>query len=122
MLDASDALRAHAQCKTKLADVLKRRIYHNPYYCELAPDHDCMLVRFIRENDGAPGLEPELTQVKAAHATVHTAAIGLAQKRASGDPINLEHEFAPSSNFGAASAALVAAIWKLEKKLHSMAG
>lgn len=120
-MDASDALRAHSRCKAKLAYRLSHALKDEPYFTELAPHQECPLVRFIRENDGDLELEPELTQVKIAHATWHCANIGLAQKRAAGIEIDVEAEFSPTGNSGSASAALVAAIWRLEKKLHSMA-
>ena len=121
MLSASDALRAHDDCKARLAAKVGRRITNLSEYRELAPDHECQLVRFIRENAGDPGLEPELAQLRTAHATVHSIAIALAQKHADGQVIDVETEFALSSNFGAASSSLVAAIRRLEKKLRSLA-
>jgi len=121
MLNALAALQAHEDCKARLAMNLRRRIVCLSDYRELAPDHECVLVRFIRENTGAADLEPELSQLRAAHATVHTIAIALAQKHAEGQDIDIATELAPFSNFGAASSSLVSAIWRLEKKLHSLA-
>jgi hypothetical protein len=121
MLDTTDALRAHSRCRNRLTDLLSRQAFHSPYFCELAPDPDCQLSRFIRENDGDPSLEPELNMVRIAHATMHCVAIGLAQKRVAGETLDIQNELRPSGNLGAASASLVSAIWKLEKKLRSLA-
>jgi hypothetical protein len=122
MLNASDALRAHTRCKARLAELLARKGSHANDHNEFSPQQECILVRFIRENDGATDLEPELGMVRSAHATVHCVVIGLVQKRALGECIAMDREFAANSNFGAASSSLVTAIWNLEKKLHSMAG
>jgi hypothetical protein len=122
MLNAFDALRAHDDCKARLAAKVVRPINNPSEYRELAPDHECLLVRFIRENTGALDLEPELTQLRIAHATVHCVAIALAQKHADGQDIDIAVEFAPNSNFGAASSSLVAAIKRLDKKLQSVMG
>ena len=121
MLNALGALRAHDDCKARLAEKVGRRPRCTSDYRGFAPDQECLLVRFIRENAGDPDLEPELTQLRTAHATVHSIAIALAQRPADGQDIDIETEFAPSSNFGAASSSLVAAIWRLEKKLRSIA-
>jgi hypothetical protein len=120
MLNASEALRAHAWCKSRLAAILKRPRSEAVQYDELLPHCNCVLVRFIAEHEGDCDLEPEMSVLKTAHATVHTVAIGLAQKRIAGQRIDLDLEFSPSSNFGAASSSLVNAVWRLEKKLHSM--
>ena len=47
--------------------------------------------------------------------------MGLAEKRACGQKIDIAVEFGSQSNFGAASSLLISAIWKMERKLHSMA-
>ena len=120
MLSALDALCAHDDCKARLAAKVGRRINNPLEYRELAPDHECLLVRFIRENSGAPDLEPELSQLRVAHATVHRVAIALAQKHADGQDVDIAAEFAPHSNFGAASSSLVAAIRRLDQKLRSL--
>jgi hypothetical protein len=121
MLHASDALRAHAQCKERLADILCRNATHSPYFCELAPHADCVMARFIQENIADPDLEPELIRVRAAHAAVHCRIIELAQKHDAGRPLDIAHEFGTQGELGAASNALVDAIWKLEGKRLSLA-
>jgi len=121
MLNISEALRAHARCKSRFVEQLRRPCRDPNYLNEFTPHRDCVLIRFIEENKGDPDLEPELSILRTAHATVHTVAIGLAQKYAAGQIVNLEAEFAPNANFGGASSSLVSAIWRLEKKLHSMA-
>ena len=121
MLNGRDAVRAHDDCKTRLAVKVGQPISCPSDYRGFAPDHECLLVRFIRQYAGAPDLEPELSQLRTAHATVHSIAIALAQKHTDGQRIDIETEFAPYSNFGAASSSLVTAIWRLEKKLHSLA-
>jgi hypothetical protein len=120
MLSASDALRAHDDCRARLAAKVGRRINDPSEYREFAPDHECLLVRFIRENTGAPDLEPELSQLRTAHATVHRVAIALALKHAEGQDIDIDAEFAPCGNFGAASSSLTTAIRRLDKKLRSL--
>jgi hypothetical protein len=121
MLNASDALRAHTRCKARIAAILKQPRTIAVEYQEALPHGDCVLVRFIKEHDGDHALEPELSVLRSAHATVHSVAIGLVQKRAAGQRIDFDVEFSPSSNFGAASSSLINAVWRLEKKLHSMA-
>lgn len=121
MLHASDALRAHAQCKERIADILCRDATHRPYFCELAPDHDCALARFIAENAERPGLEPELTRVRTAHAALHCIAIEIAQKHTAEHPADIAHAFGSAGAFGAASNALVDAIWRLEGRLQALA-
>lgn len=121
MLSTADALRAHGHCKAKLAAYLSStgpaRDEHD--FC---PDPKCGVVRFIKESEDTFGGATEIRLLKVAHATVHAVALGLAQKRASGELMDVEFELGAHSNYGAASSSLVAAIWRLEKKLHSMAG
>lgn len=120
MLHTSDVLRAHAQCKERLADLLSGARLHNPYFCELAPDQDCPVVRFIRENAGDEALEPELTRLRTAHAEIHCAAIALAQKRTAGEPIDIAAEFGSNGEIGKASLVLIDNLWRIEKKLEAM--
>jgi hypothetical protein len=121
MLDVADVLSAHIHCKVRLAEMLSQPTHSRSSYCDFAPDQDHVITRFIRERQRNPKQELELTKIRAAHATVNSVIIGLAQKRAAGLPINVEREFSPRGNFGAASQSLVNAIWALEKKLHSLA-
>lgn len=120
MLSPSEVLRAHAQCKERLADLLSGTHFHQPYFCELAPDQDCPLVRFIRQNAGDEALEPELTQLRTAHAEIHCAAIALAQKRSTGEGVDIAHEFGSNGEIGKASLLLIDNLWRIEKKLEAM--
>jgi hypothetical protein len=120
MLDALDALRAHARCKARLAD---RLLTSQPgsNFGEFGPDPDCGLARFIRDSESMFGCSADICLLKAAHATLHSVAIGLAQRRAKGQVIDVDFEFGAHSNLGAASSSLISAVWRLEKKLHAMA-
>jgi hypothetical protein len=120
MLSPSEVLRAHAHCKERLADLLSGTHFHQPYFCELAPDQECPVVRFIRQNAGDEALEPELTQLRTAHAEIHCAAIALAQKRAAGETVDIAHEFGSNGEIGMASVTLIDNLWRIEKKLEAM--
>ncbi|GAA0576584.1 hypothetical protein GCM10008942_26800 [Rhizomicrobium electricum] len=120
MLHTSDVLRAHAQCKQRLAELLDAKRLHDPYFCELAPDQECLVVRFMRENAGDEALEPELTHLRTAHAEMHCAAIALAQKRSAGQVIDIAHEFGSNGELGMASSELIDNIWRIERKLEQM--
>jgi len=122
MMNASDALSAHARSKTPFADVLDTHAFHAPYYCELAPDLECPVVQFMRENAGDPALEPELTQVRIAHAAMHCAMIALAQRRNTGQPIDITGEFGSLGEFGAASETLIDSIHRLDRKMQHLTG
>lgn len=120
MLHTSDVLRAHAQCKERLADLLSGSKFHTPYFCELAPDQDCPVVCFIRENAGDEALEPELTQLRTAHAAMHCAAISLAQQCSAGQAIDIAAEFGSNGELGKASSTLIDTLWRIEKKLEAL--
>lgn len=121
MLNPSEALRAHTRCKARMVAALRKPQRTPLRYDEMLPHEDCVFLRFIKEHSDDRSLEPEISALRSAHATVHSVAIGLMQKRALGQRIDFDLEFSPSSNFGAASSSLINAVWRLEKKLHGMA-
>jgi hypothetical protein len=121
MLDALDAQRAHARCKARLADRLCDPQPGSDLR-EFGPDPDCAISRFICDGEKTLGCSPEVCLLKAAHTTVHSVAIGLAQRRAMGQVIDVDFEFGTHSNLGAASSSLISAVWRLEKKLHALVG
>lgn len=122
MLNASDALCAHANCRARFAEILDTNALHAPFFCELAPDQDCILVRYIRENASDPALEPELTQLRAAHAAMHCAMIELAEQQSGGHPVDITAAFGSNGTFGAASNALIDSVRRFERKLHALHG
>jgi hypothetical protein len=119
MLDAFVALCAHANCRARAAARF-REPQSELSFGEFNPRLDCEVVHFIQECSAVYGDSPDVLVLKAAHATVHSVLIGLAQKRKTGQPVNADVEFAPNSNFGAASSSLVSAIWRMERKSGSM--
>lgn len=121
MLTTHDALQAHARCKTRISACFAKGQGSIDPNC-LTPNPDCALVRFLDEAENVSGSIPEIAAARAAHATVHSVTIGLAQKRKSGRRIDVGFEFGSTGNFGSASSSLVSSLWKLEKKLHTMAG
>lgn len=121
MLNAWDALRAHQHCKARLAETIKNKSFDGSCFGAVKPQEECCLVRFIREHEMHPGLKPEIEMLRTAHATVHRVAVWLAEKRAAGEPLDPQVDFSESSNFGAATSSLVTAIWRLERKLQSLA-
>jgi hypothetical protein len=120
MLDSLEALCAHARCKKRLAYRLGQEKLAADFR-EFSPDENCAVVRFIRDGEKAFGSSPEICRLKEAHATVHSVAIGLAQKRAAGQKFDVEYELGSHSNFGAASSSLISAIWRLDQRVHSVA-
>jgi len=120
MSDAFLALKAHARCKSRLAAYLAHP-NTEPQWNQVTANPQCELVQFIQECATKFGPSPEVRLLQSAHATVHSVAMGLAQKRAAGGKFDVVLEFGTQSNYGAASSLLVSAIWKMERKLHSMA-
>lgn len=120
MWKASDALSAHAHCKARFADAIGASSYHAPFYCELAPDLACPLVCLLREHDGDPALEPELSAVHTAHAAMHCAMIELAQRRNGGEAIDVAASFGSHGVLGAASQVLIDSLYHLDHKMHQL--
>jgi|GEM_PF-1375328 len=121
MLNASDALRAHMYCKTLIAQCLQQPSYCMDYF-DFKPHHDCPLMQFVRECEHQHGDWLEIGIVKSAHQNFHAQTMDLAQKKLSNEPVDIDAAMSPNSNWSNASAALIASIWRLERKLHSMAG
>jgi hypothetical protein len=122
MLNASDALSAHARCRIHFADLLKTNATHAPFFCELAPDQDCILVRYIREHAGDPALEPELTQLRTAHAAMHCVMIELAEQQSAGHPVDITAAFGSNGALGIASNVLIDTVHRLDRKLYAAHG
>lgn len=120
MMNTSDALRAHARCRARLALCLGKN-WTSVDLKEFTPHPDCSLVRFLKDAQNLCGPLAEIDMARTAHATVHSVALGLAQKRMAGLHVDTDVEFGEAGNFGSASSLLVSSLWRLEKKLHTMA-
>ena len=121
MLTASDALRDLAKSRALIVQCLQQPPHCMDFF-DFKPHADSALSQFIRSCENRHGDWLEVSIVKAAHHSFHKIAMDLAQRRLAGEEIDLEAEASePNSELGKASAALVAAIWRLERRLHSMA-
>jgi len=121
MMNTSDALRAHARCRSRLATCLGKN-WASVDLKDFTPHPECNLVRFLKDAENLCGPLAEIGMARTAHATVHSVALGLAQKRMTGLVVDIDTEFSEVGNFGSASSLLVSSLWRLEKKLHTMAG
>jgi hypothetical protein len=120
MLDASDALHAHLHCRALLMQFLKQRRACIEYV-DFAPKSDCALVRFTQECETRHGNWPEVDILRTAHNNFHSMAKDIARRLIAGEYINIDVENAPDGHIDNASAAVVAAIWRVERRLHSLA-
>lgn len=120
MLNASDALRAHLSCKALIAQCLQQPPHCMDYF-DFKPHHDCPLMQFVRECEQDHGDWLEIGIVKSAHQNFHALTMDMAQKKLGMEPLDIDAELSPSSDWSNASATLIASVWRLERRLHSMA-
>ena len=121
MLDASDALHAHLHCRALIVQSLKQRPSCLEYV-DIAPHEDCALVRFAQECAAHHADWPEIDVLRTAHNSFHSMAKDLARRLIAGEPLNIDVENAPHGRLDNASASVVAAVWRVERRLHSLAG
>jgi hypothetical protein len=120
MLDASDALHAHLRCRAMIVLSLKQRPSCIEYV-DIAPQTDCALLRFAQECASRHADWPEIDILRTAHATFHSTAKDLARRLIAGEHVNIDAENAPNGRIDNASASVVAAVWRVERRLHSLA-
>ncbi|GAA0576590.1 hypothetical protein [Rhizomicrobium electricum] len=121
MLDASDALHAHIHCRAMLVQCLKQR-QACLEYVDFAPHTNCALVRFVNECAARHADWPEIDILRSAHNNLHVLAKDIARRLIAGEYVDINAENAPNGRIDNASAALVAAVWRVERRLHSLAG
>ena len=121
MLDVSDALHAHMQCRALMVKNLKQPPACMEYL-DFRPFQDCVLERFVHECEQRHIDWPEIELVRSAHNSLHKLVTDLARRRISGEYVNVDAENAREGRIDNASSALVAALWRLERRLHSLAG
>lgn len=121
MLDASDALHAHLHCRALVVQSLKQRPACLEYI-DIAPHTDCILMRFTQECAAHHADWPEIDILRTAHTIFHSMAKDLARRLIAGEPVNIDSENAPNGRLDNASASVVAAVWRVERRLHSLAG
>ena len=121
MLDISDALHAHAHCRALIVQSLRQ----SPAcmeYIDFKPHEDCPLVRFLHDCQARHANWPEIGLIRTAHISLHSLATDLARRRMAGEYVNADAENAPGGRIDSAATSLVAALWRLERRLHSLAG
>ncbi|GAA0525999.1 hypothetical protein FHS83_002004 [Rhizomicrobium palustre] len=91
-------------------------------YFDFKPHPHCDITQFIRELEIRHRDWLEVAILKAAHHSYHAVLMDIANRKITGEEVDFEIEFAPDSPLERASAAVVAAVWRLERRLHSMAG
>lgn len=121
MLDASDALHAHSHCRAMLVQCLRQK-QACLEYVDFAPHTDCALVRFTQECAARHADWPEVDILRTAHTNLHVLAKDMARRMIAGEYVDINAENASNGRLDNASAALVAAIWRVERRLHSLAG
>jgi|WetSurMetagenome_2_1015567.scaffolds.fasta_scaffold948373_1 hypothetical protein len=121
MLDASDALHAHTHCRALMVHLLKQPAVCMDYV-DFKPQQDCRLLRFIHECEAHHGNWPEIAILRTTHTSFHALATDMARRCIAGEHVDVDAENAPHGRLDNASAAVVAAVWRVERKLHTLAG
>lgn len=121
MFDASDALHAHSHCRAMLVQCLKQR-QACLEYVDFAPHNDCALLRFTQDCAARHADWPEVDLLRTAHNNLHTLTKDMARRIIAGEYVDVAAENAPNGRIDNACAAVVAAVWRVERRLHSLAG
>lgn len=121
MFDASDALRAHIHCRAMMILNLKQPPACIDYV-DFRPQPDCPMMRFIETCAAHHTDWPEIQTLRSVHKGFHNLATDLARRRIAGEAVDIDAENAPDGAIDTASSALRAAVWRVERRLHSLAG
>lgn len=115
-MNIDDAIKAHAQWKTKLALYLS-----NPdgslKPADIAPDNRCDLGKWIYGEGRTHAHLPELETLRTTHAAFHNAAASVVRKIDSGEQRDLNVLTGFSSEFGALSLRIVNLLKTLAGKI-----
>jgi methyl-accepting chemotaxis protein len=117
-MDFDEAIKAHSAWKQKLAAYLKKPDASlNP--AEVQADERCKLGKWIYGDGAAHSGAAEFAKVKSDHMAFHRAAAAVVRKADSGQSVSEDTALGGTSDFAAASSAVVFGLMQLRSKVNA---